>query len=265
MMERSDKYRWCVCKRCGVIPIYSTKINSSICNNCNNNDLAIIETPYTFKLLMQELESMGLQMRINTDSIELPIEQLVIDDIDIDDIIKEAKIIKEEIKENNKICPDDKVINPNTGRCISKKSALAKKLKLVGGVYFYNNYKGGNDGNIDSDGIDNDVDNDVGDNEVDNDDVGDNDVGDNDVDNDVGDSDVGDSDVDSGGDNDGDNDVDSGGDNDVDSCGDNDGDNDGNSGGYNDGDSGVDNDEIKGGDINNSSTTFKQEIKTIII
>jgi len=38
MMERSDKYRWQVCKRCGIIPQYSKKINSCICPSCDGND-----------------------------------------------------------------------------------------------------------------------------------------------------------------------------------------------------------------------------------
>jgi hypothetical protein len=99
MMERSDKFRWCICKRCGTIPIYSTKLNSSICKNCNYNELAVIETPYSFKLLMQELEAMGLQMRLNVERIEFPTEQLISldeNDIDTNIIIEKPKKIDEE-------------------------------------------------------------------------------------------------------------------------------------------------------------------------
>jgi len=72
MMERSDKYRWQICKRCGIIPKYSKKINSCICPNCENNESSIIETPYCMKLLSQELEAMNLQMRFNCDYVDLP-------------------------------------------------------------------------------------------------------------------------------------------------------------------------------------------------
>jgi DNA-directed RNA polymerase II subunit RPB2 len=143
MMERSDKFRWCICKRCGTLPIYSTNIKSNICNNCNNNELAVIETPYSFKLLVQELESMSLQLRLNTDYTNLPIEELKEEEIEefkedtkVKEIkeIKEVKKVKEDINDD-----DDKVFNPKTKRYISKKGALAKKLGLVGGTYFYNN------------------------------------------------------------------------------------------------------------------------------
>ena len=140
MMERSDKFRWCICKRCGTLPVYSTKLNSSICKNCNYNELAVIETPYSFKLLMQELESMSLQMRINVDYLEFPTDQLVLDD----EIIKEAKekiteVKKTEVKVEKKTevkekeCPPGKVFNPTTKRCISITNPVAKKLGLVKG------------------------------------------------------------------------------------------------------------------------------------
>lgn len=78
MMERSDKYMWCVCKRCGTLVAFNITANINTCNNCNNDDVSVIQTPYAFKLLIQELEAMGIQPRINTEQIELPIEQLVI-------------------------------------------------------------------------------------------------------------------------------------------------------------------------------------------
>ena len=80
MTERSDKYRWCICKRCGTLAVYYPKINLNICDNCKKDDLAIIETPYSFKLLIQELESMGIQLRLNTEYVEPQIDQLIIDD-----------------------------------------------------------------------------------------------------------------------------------------------------------------------------------------
>lgn len=137
MMERSDKFRWCICKKCGTLPNYTEKINSSICNFCNNNDLAVIETPYCFKLLIQELESMGIQMRLNTDYIEFPQEKMILEiDLDyVDDIKKEIKkeikndIKKDEIKKD--IIFGNKILNPNTGRYISINNPLVKKLGLL--------------------------------------------------------------------------------------------------------------------------------------
>ena len=74
MMERSDKYKWAVCKRCGILSVYNPSKHSRIfkCKLCNKDDLVLIETPYSFKLLIQELEAMGITMRINTENVELP-------------------------------------------------------------------------------------------------------------------------------------------------------------------------------------------------
>ena len=76
MMERSDKFCWCICKRCGTLVSYNIKENINICKNCNNDDVAVIQTPYAFKLFIQELETMGIQPRLNTELIDMPIDQL---------------------------------------------------------------------------------------------------------------------------------------------------------------------------------------------
>ena len=76
MMERSDKFCWCICKRCGTLVSHNIKENINTCNNCNNDDVAVIQTPYAFKLFIQELETMGIQPRLNTEMIDMPIDQL---------------------------------------------------------------------------------------------------------------------------------------------------------------------------------------------
>jgi hypothetical protein len=63
MMEKSDKYRWAVCRHCGVIAKYNPK-SFMECMSCEGNDVSIIETPYAFKLLVQEMEAMGVQIRL---------------------------------------------------------------------------------------------------------------------------------------------------------------------------------------------------------
>ena len=75
MMERSDKFSWCICKRCGTLVSYNIKENINMCKNCNNDDVAVIQTPYAFKLFIQELETMGIQPRLNTEFIDMPIDQ----------------------------------------------------------------------------------------------------------------------------------------------------------------------------------------------
>ena len=87
MMERSDKFSWCICKRCGTLVSFNIKENINICKNCNNDDVAVIQTPYAFKLFIQELETMGIQPRLNTEDIDMPIDQagLLRDDGEGDD------------------------------------------------------------------------------------------------------------------------------------------------------------------------------------
>lgn len=54
------------------------------------------------------------------------------DKIKLTPINTKPKVVKTKTKDNShKICPSDKVLNPNTNRCIKKDGALAKKLKLV--------------------------------------------------------------------------------------------------------------------------------------
>jgi DNA-directed RNA polymerase II subunit RPB2 len=145
MMERSDKYSWSICKKCGIMA-------SGECKVCNTEDNVNIETPYSFKLLNQELETMNIQMRFLTDTISTSYEK---DNIAALKSIKKEKAGKEDVKAADKVadkaavketkevkkgkeikkkeCPEGTVLNPQTGRCISKTGALAKKLKLGGG------------------------------------------------------------------------------------------------------------------------------------
>ena len=95
MMERSDKYRIAVCNKTGMMAIYNPdkklfispmadgpiKFSGSIDGNNMNiinvtkhgRDFSIVDVPYSFKLLLQELNTMNMQMRIITDD---NIEQL---------------------------------------------------------------------------------------------------------------------------------------------------------------------------------------------
>jgi hypothetical protein len=75
MMERSDKYMWCACKRCGTLVALNITKDINVCKNCNNDDIVAIQTPYAFKLLIQEFEAMGIQLRLNTDEIEIPYDK----------------------------------------------------------------------------------------------------------------------------------------------------------------------------------------------
>jgi DNA-directed RNA polymerase II subunit RPB2 len=70
MMERSDFYKWSVCRRCGIMAIYNPSKKNRIikCKLCNKDDIVVVETPYAFKLLTQELEAMGISIRFNVEN-----------------------------------------------------------------------------------------------------------------------------------------------------------------------------------------------------
>ena len=170
MMERSDKYRWQVCKKCGIIPHYSKKINSCICPMCDGNESSIIETPYCMKLLNQELEAMNLQMRFNCDYTELPNNSLEILDDDDNVIIDNENDdeidyeIENEIKIENK-----KIIKPKNPRNKKDKDIKPKPKAKKGG----DNESGDNGSDDDESGDES------GDNGSDDDKSGDDESGDN--------------------------------------------------------------------------------------
>jgi DNA-directed RNA polymerase II subunit RPB2 len=68
MMEKSDKYRWGICRQCGILAKYTPRRNIIECQNCGLQDIAVIETPYAFKLLIQEMEAMGIQIRLSDEN-----------------------------------------------------------------------------------------------------------------------------------------------------------------------------------------------------
>ena len=70
MMERSDKYTWGVCRSCGRIAAYAPAQNLFNCVGCAGGDIAVVQTPYAFKLLIQELEIMGITPRLVMDEPE---------------------------------------------------------------------------------------------------------------------------------------------------------------------------------------------------
>lgn len=72
MMEKSDKYRWGVCRFCGVLAKYTPAEGIVECVSCDRQDIVVVETPYSFKLLVQEMESMGIQIRLSPDEVPGP-------------------------------------------------------------------------------------------------------------------------------------------------------------------------------------------------
>ena len=112
MMEKSDKYKWAVCNYCGVVCNYTPNKNNISCNKCQRQDVSVIETPYAFKLLMQEIQGMNLQMRISTNekpedsSSESELEDIIEDtDSEIEEELEDEKEFEDEE-------PDEQELNP---------------------------------------------------------------------------------------------------------------------------------------------------------
>ena len=87
LMERGDKYKMAICNHSGTIAIYDSEsknffsplVDGPVKYNPENRhditgvkmsqfgkEFSIVEVPYCFKLLLQELSSMNVQMRLIT-------------------------------------------------------------------------------------------------------------------------------------------------------------------------------------------------------
>ena len=68
MFDNSDKYIFWVCKECGMIAIANPVKNIFKCTFCKNStSFAKVQVPYATKLLMQELMTMNIVPRLQTD------------------------------------------------------------------------------------------------------------------------------------------------------------------------------------------------------
>lgn len=98
MMERSDKYHMAICNKTGMIAVYNPdkniflspmadgplKFAGSLAENTmaieniskHGRDFSVVKVPYSLKLLMQELQSINVVMRIITDDNIEQIENL---------------------------------------------------------------------------------------------------------------------------------------------------------------------------------------------
>jgi DNA-directed RNA polymerase II subunit RPB2 len=66
MLDTSDNYRVFICRKCGLICTANPEKNIYKCSQCKNNaDITQVRIPYSMKLLMQELMTMGVAPRIS--------------------------------------------------------------------------------------------------------------------------------------------------------------------------------------------------------
>ena len=66
-MELSDLYQVRVCNTCGLFA--SKVLNKEVwgCNGCKNyTDISVVQLPYAFKLMIQELQAINILSRIRT-------------------------------------------------------------------------------------------------------------------------------------------------------------------------------------------------------
>jgi len=67
LLDSSDNYRIFICKECGMIGAVNPDRNIYKCKKCKNTtQFSEVRCPYTFKLLLQELESMNIMSRLIT-------------------------------------------------------------------------------------------------------------------------------------------------------------------------------------------------------
>ncbi len=133
MIERGDKYYMAVCNNSGTIAVYNESKNiflspvidgplkyESDLNNQQNvvqhsmhgKDFSIVCVPYAFKLLMQELKTMNIQMRIITEDNVDKLTTLYKGHQTIKSVIDFASE-KIDIEENNEEDINEKMYKPN--------------------------------------------------------------------------------------------------------------------------------------------------------
>jgi DNA-directed RNA polymerase subunit B len=65
LLEESDKTAIMICERCGLLAYYDAKQNKYICRVCEDKGLpSLVTLSYAFKLLVQELMSLGIAPRL---------------------------------------------------------------------------------------------------------------------------------------------------------------------------------------------------------
>ncbi|KAK1372477.1 hypothetical protein POM88_028670 [Heracleum sosnowskyi] len=65
LMISSDPFEVQVCKKCGLLGYYNSKLKAAVCSLCKDgNNVSNLKLPYACKLLFQELQSMNIDPRL---------------------------------------------------------------------------------------------------------------------------------------------------------------------------------------------------------
>ena len=127
MMERSDKYKYAVCKHCGTAAVFAPDRMLAHCGTCQSFNISVIETPYAFKLLAQEMEAMGVAIRLSAEEFsELD---------DLDDLIEEtvADMFGGDLNENELVGFNQEKEEEGDGVSLSAESSPSEDLSLNDG------------------------------------------------------------------------------------------------------------------------------------